>query len=42
MLVAAAPIPPQGWEPPYALSVALKREKKEKKGRKRVRHQNTG
>ena len=28
---AAAPIGPLAWEPPYAASVALKRQKKKKK-----------
>ena len=28
---AAAPIGPLAWEPPYAVSVALKRQKKKKK-----------
>ena len=32
-LAAAAPIRPQGWEPPYATGVALgKKKKKEKEG----------
>ena len=31
---AVAPIPPLAWEPPYALGVALKRQKKKKKKKK--------
>ena len=31
---AVAPIPPLAWEPPYAMSAALKKAKKEKKKRK--------
>ena len=29
--VAAAPIPPLAWEPPYAVNVALKKKQKKKK-----------
>ena len=33
--VATAPIRPLAWDPPYAASVALKRQKKKKKKKKR-------
>jgi len=33
-LVAAAPITPPAWEPPYAMCVALEKTKKEKKTKK--------
>ena len=35
--MAAAPIRPLAWEPPYALGVALKGQKTKKKKKKRVR-----
>ena len=33
--VARAPIRPLAWEPPYAMGVALKRQKDQKKGKKK-------
>ena len=34
-LAATAPIHPLAWEPPYAVGLALKRQKKKKKKKKR-------
>ena len=34
-LVATTPIVPQAWEPPYALGVALKRQKDKKKEKRK-------
>ena len=36
LLRAAAPIQPLAWEPPYAIVVALKGQKKKKKVKKRI------
>ena len=36
--VATAPIGPPAWEPPYAMSVALKRQKRQKKKEKILRY----
>ena len=35
---AAAPIQPLAWEPPYAMGMALKRQKKKKKILKKRKH----
>ena len=37
---APAPIPPLGWEPPYASGVALEKEKKKKKKKERKKRKN--
>ena len=40
-LVAAAPIRPPAWEPPYAMGAALEKAKGQKKKKKRM-HGNRG
>ena len=37
-MAATAPIRLLAWEPPYATGVALKRQKKKKKGKERRQH----
>ena len=39
--VATTPIRPVAWEPPYAVSVALKRQKKKKKEEKKIHNQSS-
>ena len=40
-LAAVAPVQPLAWEPPYAVSAALKRLKKEEKRKKKIQKSTT-